>query len=80
MRIITIVVPTYNEEKNIPSVYERVCELFQNVLKDYKMQLLFIDNASLDSSRILIEQLCKKDRRVPGAFNAQNRFAGGSVG
>ena len=72
MSIITIVVPTYNEEKNIPSVYERVCELFQNVLKDYKMQLLFIDNASLDSSRILIEQLCKKDRRVQAIFNTTN--------
>lgn len=72
MKTISIVVPTYNEEKNIMAVYERVCKLFAEQLVDYEMQLLFVDNASLDASRALIETLCEKDTRVQAIFNATN--------
>ena len=72
MKTISIVVPTYNEELNIHSVYERVCELFDTQLRDYEMELLFIDNASHDSTRKLIEELAQKDMRVQAIFNATN--------
>lgn len=72
MKTISIVIPTYNEEKNIMAVYERVLSLFQKELQNYEMQILFIDNASLDSSRVLIEELCQKDNRVQAIFNATN--------
>lgn len=72
MKTITVVIPTYNEEKNIMAVYERVSALFEKELKNYEMQILFIDNASLDSSRVLIEDLCQKDSRVQAIFNATN--------
>ena len=44
MKTITIVVPTYNEEANIESIYDRVQEVFAASLSDYGMQILFIDN------------------------------------
>ena len=72
MKSISIVVPTYNEEQNIMALYDRVCSLFQKELHNYEMQLLFVDNASLDNSRELIEQLCQKDDRVQAIFNATN--------
>ena len=72
MKTISIVVPTYNEELNIQNVYKRVCELFQTQLKNYRMELLFIDNASQDSTRQLIEELTRKDERVQAIFNATN--------
>ncbi|MBQ3601730.1 MAG: glycosyltransferase family 2 protein [Lachnospiraceae bacterium] len=72
MKTITIVVPTYNEELNIQNIYERVNELFQTQLKEYEMELLFIDNASKDSTRKLIEELTQKDKRVQAIFNATN--------
>lgn len=71
-KTISVVIPTYNEEKNIMAVYERVSALFEKELSSYEMQILFIDNASLDSSRALIEELCKKDERVQAIFNATN--------
>lgn len=71
-KTITVVIPTYNEEKNIMAVYERVSTLFEKELGNYKMQILFIDNTSLDSSRVLIEELCSKDDRVQAIFNATN--------
>lgn len=72
MKTISIVVPTYNEELNIQNVYERVCELFETQLQNYEMELLFIDNASHDSTRKLIEELAQKDKRVQAIFNATN--------
>lgn len=71
-KIISVVIPTYNEEKNIMAVYERVSSLFQKELCNYVMQILFIDNASHDCSRELIEDLCKRDDRVQAIFNATN--------
>lgn len=72
MKTISVVIPTYNEEKNIMAVYERVSCLFQKELQNYEMQILFIDNASLDNSRVLIEELCQKDNKVQAIFNATN--------
>ncbi len=72
MKTISIVVPTYNEELNIQNIYERVCTLFETQLKNYEMELLFIDNASHDSTRQLIEKLAQKDKRVQAIFNATN--------
>ena len=72
MKTITVVVPTYNEEQNIKNVYERVTKIFQDQLKDYRMELLFIDNASTDGSRQLIRELAGNDSRVQAIFNATN--------
>ena len=72
MKTISIVVPTYNEELNIQNVYERVSGLFETELINYEMELLFIDNASKDSTRKLIEELSQKDTRVQAIFNATN--------
>lgn len=72
MKTISIVVPTYNEELNIQNIYERVCALFETQLKNYEMELLFVDNASHDSTRKLIEGLARKDKRVQAIFNATN--------
>ncbi len=72
MKTITIVVPTYNEEANIQSIYDRVQEVFAASLSDYGMQLLFIDNDSQDGTRALIRELAEKDERVQAIFNATN--------
>lgn len=72
MRTISIVVPTYNEELNIRNIYERVSNLFATELQNYQMELLFIDNASKDSTRRLIEELTQEDKRVQAIFNATN--------
>lgn len=72
MKIVTIVVPTYNEEKNIMQIYERVRDIFEEKIPTYQMQILFIDNASSDKTREHIRALCDKDSRVQAIFNATN--------
>lgn len=71
-KIITIVVPTYNEEENIPHVYKRISTLFEHALDRYQMELLFIDNCSTDNSRPIILKLANSDTRVKAIFNARN--------
>lgn len=71
-KTITVVIPTYNEEQNIQAAYERVSSIFSSHLENYNMEILFIDNASTDRSRSIIEELCAKDHRVQAIFNATN--------
>ncbi len=71
-KTITVVIPTYNEEQNIQAVYDRVSGIFSSELTGYNMEILFIDNASTDRSRELIEVLCERDKRVQAIFNATN--------
>lgn len=72
MKKISIVVPTYNEEKNIPFVYKEVTEVMDSQLSNYKFELVFVDNYSTDKTREMIEELCEKDNRVKAIFNAKN--------
>jgi len=72
MSTITVVVPTYNEEKNIPHIYERVKKVFEDQIKQHDFRILFADNASKDDTQKLIRELCEKDDRVQAIFNNTN--------
>lgn len=71
-KIITVVVPTCDEEENVPSVYQRVKKVFQDQLPQYDWRLLFVDNYSQDSTRRLIADLCEQDAHVQAIFNGKN--------
>ncbi len=72
MSIITIVIPTYNEELNVKAAYERVKGVFEESIKGHDFQILFIDNASTDSTRQNIRTLTESDNRVQAIFNNTN--------
>lgn len=72
MKTITVVVPTFNEERNIKNVYSRVTDVFKNELRNYNYEIMFIDNFSTDSTREEIRALTKQDIRVKAIFNAKN--------
>ena len=72
MKTITVLIPTYNEEKNIPLVYERTQKVFLNNLSNYECKILFVDNCSKDNSQKLIRDICEKDQSVSAIFNIKN--------
>lgn len=72
MKTITVVVPTYNEEENIPRIYDRLKKLFDSKLSEYCCEILFVDNCSQDRSRQLIRSLASQDPQVKAIFNAKN--------
>lgn len=59
---VTIVIPVYNEEQNLPEVYRRVNAVISG-LSEYNFTVLQIDNGSLDASGERCREFCKMDRR-----------------
>lgn len=63
-KLISIVVPVLDEEKNIPRLYERVCRVMDSCADRYRWELVVTDNHSADNSFALLEALAAKDERV----------------
>lgn len=71
-KIISIIVPCYNEENSIDELYERLVNVLENSLCQYDFEIIFADDYSKDNTRAKIRQLCRKDIRVKAVFNAKN--------
>lgn len=71
MRTISIVTPCYNEESNVVALYERITAAFK-ACPDYTYEIIFIDNASTDSTAQMVKSLIDKDKRVRLIINARN--------
>ena len=54
--ILDIVVPCYNEEKNIPLILEK----FNNVIKNEEIEVILVNNGSTDNSAKIFEDLLPK--------------------
>jgi len=74
--LISIVLPCFNEEKNIPVIYSQIINVFnklnKNNKKKYSYEIIFIDNSSDDLSRKIIRDLCNIDHGVKAIFNTRN--------
>ena len=53
---LSIIVPCYNEEKNIPLILEK----FNNVIKNEKIEVILVNNGSTDNSAKIFEELLPK--------------------
>jgi len=69
--LIAVVVPCYNEEDNVGLLYERVSAVFAEI-PDVRLQIVFIDNASIDRTQERLRVLAAADRRVKAIFNVRN--------
>ncbi|HKZ56700.1 MAG TPA: glycosyltransferase family 2 protein [Thermodesulfovibrionales bacterium] len=85
---LSIVVPLYNEEENIPTLYEKLKENLDPLEKEY--EILFVDDGSTDRTLSILEEIQSKDKRViilslrrnfgqTAAFAAGFDFARGDV-
>ena len=70
MKIISVVVPVYNEEDNIEHFYQSIVDVFDKL--DYEFELNFVDDGSKDRSREILRSLEKNDSRVQSIFLAKN--------
>lgn len=58
----SFVIPAYNEEKNIPIIYEKLNKLMSGISSNY--EIIFIDDSSKDSSLKVLEKISKHDKKV----------------
>lgn len=71
MKLVSVVTPCYNEERNVEVVYGEVKRVFEN-LKDYSYEHIFIDNASKDRTVTILKEIAKRDKNVRIIVNARN--------
>jgi glycosyltransferase involved in cell wall biosynthesis len=72
MTFLSVVTGCYNEEGNVPELYERICKTFERDLPDYTFELIVIDNASTDRTVEVLKQIAAKDKRVKIIVNNRN--------
>lgn len=70
-KLITVLIPTYNEEDNVREIAEAVSNEFSDITQ-YDYEILFIDNDSKDSTRDIIREMASNDSRIKAIFNAKN--------
>lgn len=63
MKKVSIVVPVFNEEKNIGLLFEEVQKVFAQ-LPNYSLELIFVDDGSRDQSLDTIKQLAQNDQSI----------------
>ena len=68
--MLSVILPSYNEEKMIAKATERMAEILQPEKIDY--ELLFIDDGSRDSTWAQINEAAAKDSHVVGVHFSRN--------
>lgn len=77
---LSVVVPVFNEEENIPELYRRLVPVLEKCVSSF--EVLFVDDGSRDRSWELVRDLAGRDGRVRGLkfsrnFGHQMAFAAG---
>ena len=62
-KIVSVLIPAFNEEENVDRAYMAVVETFQS-LSSYDYEIVFTDNHSTDRTFFLLKQIAEKDSRV----------------
>jgi polyisoprenyl-phosphate glycosyltransferase len=65
---ISIVIPSFNEQKNIPLLYNQI----EEALSNYDYECIFVDDGSVDETFNEIKLLSEKDNRVKGISFSRN--------
>jgi len=67
---LSIVIPIYNEEENLPILYEKLKAVLDNLGKSY--EIIFVNDGSTDRSWEIIKELAEKDPHVVGVNFRKN--------
>lgn len=68
---ISVLIPCYNEEKNIKPISDAVIKELKK-LKKYTYELVFIDNCSTDNTINELREICKNNKNIKAILNAKN--------
>lgn len=72
MKLLSVVIPVYNENENVDFIYQRLCDVYQRELSHYALEIIFSDNCSTDDTYARIQRLQQADPRVRGIRLSRN--------
>ena len=67
---VSIVIPVFNEEENVPILYERLKEVLDSL--PYEYEIIFVNDGSTDGTGKVLEEIAKKDKKVKVVEFARN--------
>src|SRR5215469_5327601 len=59
---LSIIIPVYNEEENIPILHENICNVLRQ--QDISYEVIYVDDGSSDGSFIQLNHLVQRDVHV----------------
>ena len=62
IKSVSIVIPVYNEEENIPLLYKELKEVLEKLPYDY--EIIFVDDGSTDQTYEILQRLAQEDPKV----------------
>jgi glycosyltransferase involved in cell wall biosynthesis len=71
-RLISVVIPVYNEEANVRTAYDAVIAVFTTIADRYDFEIIFTDNHSTDRTFSRVTEIAKLDPRVRCVRFARN--------
>ena len=72
MKKISIVTGCYNEEENLPELYNQLMEVCDELKDKYTYEIIIADNNSSDRSPQILRELAKKNKNVKVILNSRN--------
>lgn len=77
MKKAIVVIPTYNESKNVGPVTQKLQEVFKKI-KNWKMEILIVDDTSPDKTYEIVQELQKKQKNLNLVINKKKSGLGGA--
>jgi len=63
MKMVTILIPAYNEEEVLEKLYDRLTEVIASI-KNYEFEILFVNDGSKDDTINIIKNYRERDKRI----------------
>ena len=74
-KLLSLIIPVHNEEKNIPSVYEEAKVVLEEIKKQkgYDYEIIFVEDGSTDNTLFVLKKIKAKDPSVRVLVMDKNR-------
>jgi polyisoprenyl-phosphate glycosyltransferase len=63
-RVLSVVVPLYNEEENLAPLYKELCEIFTSMTFFNDYEIVFVNDGSRDASLLVLKHLANHDTHI----------------
>ena len=71
-QLISIILPFYNEERNVSLIYEQILKNITNLEDKYFFEIICVDDGSRDKTWEKISEISKEDKRIKGIRFSRN--------